>query len=188
MEEIYFSMIVYVDDEELMKRSLDSILDTTTRVQGKIKLIVSDPIVSQETRLVFEEAVNGLEQNQYVYIPVKDANIGEAYNQAIEYTEGRYVNFSLASTYFEPKTLDFIYTMAEELERPKLMALEPWTVNEKDEYVQYKMSPKAGKDGYSRISLHDNPENCHHYPYGRKNQCQSPYYIYTTGIDLLFLM
>lgn len=161
MEEIYFSMIVYVDDEELMKRSLDSILDTTTRVQGKIKLIVSDPIVSQETRLVFEEAVNGLEQNQYVYIPVKDANIGEAYNQAIEYTEGRYVNFSLASTYFEPKTLDFIYTMAEELERPKLMALEPWTVNEKDEYVQYKMSPKAGKDGYSRISLHDNPEKLH---------------------------
>ena len=67
MEEIYFSMIVYVDDEELMKRSLDSILDTTTRVQGKIKLIVSDPIVSEETRLVFEEAVNGLEQNQYIY-------------------------------------------------------------------------------------------------------------------------
>ena len=109
MEEIYFSMIVYVDDEELIKRSLNCILDVTARVQGKIKLVVADPIVTEETKRIFEEATKGLERNQYVYLPIEGANIGEAYNKAIEHTEGRYVNFSLASTYFEPKTLDFVY-------------------------------------------------------------------------------
>lgn len=161
MKEIYFSMIVYVDDEEMLRHSLESILDVTDRVREKIKLIVADPIVSERTKHLSEKMREGLNNNQYVYLPVEDANIGEAYNKAIEYTEGRYVNFSLASTYFEPMTLDVIYSIAEEQERPKLIALEPWTVNEKGEYVQYKMSPKASKESYVQINLHDTPEKLH---------------------------
>lgn len=161
MDEIYFSMIVYVDDEDLLERSLRSILDVTARIQGKIKLIVADAIVSDTTKKVCDKAAEGLHENQYVYLALADTVIGEAYNQALRYIEGRYVNFSLASTWFEPKTLDMVYTFAQEQERPKLLALAPWTVNEKDEYVQYKMSPEADKEQYVKISLHDTPEKLH---------------------------
>lgn len=161
MEEIYFSMIVYVDDESLLKRSLESILDATARVKGKIKLIVADAVASDATRKICGEAADGLNRNQYKYLALADAPIGDAYNKAVRYTEGRYVNFSLASTFFEPKTLDMVYAFAEDQGRPKLLALAPWTVNEKDEYVQYKMSPTAGKEQYAEISLHDTPEKLH---------------------------
>ena len=161
MEEIYFSMIVYVDDENLLKHSLESILDVTARIRGKIKLIVADSVVSDATRKICEEASNRLEKNQYIYLELESASIGEAYNKAILYTEGRYVNFSLASTWFDPKTLDMVYDFAEDQGRPKLLALAPWTINEKDDYVQYKMSPTAGKEQYVEISLHDMPEKLH---------------------------
>lgn len=161
MEEIYFSMIVYVDDEDLLKRSLESILDATARVKGKIKLIVADAVASDATRKICGEAAGGLNRNQYKYLALADALIGDAYNKAIQYTEGRYVNFSLASTFFEPKTLDMVYAFAEDQGRPKLLALAPWTVNEKDEHVQYKMSPTAEKEQYAEISLHDTPEKLH---------------------------
>ena len=161
MEEIYFSMIVYVDDENLLEQALQRIFDATARVKGKIKLIVADAIVSDRTKRVCEEAAEELNRNQYVYLALEDGEIGEAYNKAIRHTEGRYVNFSLASTYFEPKTLDMVYAFAEEQGRPKLLALAPWTVNEKGEYVQYKMSPSAGKEEYVEISLHDTPEKLH---------------------------
>lgn len=161
MEEIYFSMIVYVDDEELLKHSLESILDVTIKIKGKIKLIVADAIASDETRYTCDETIKELNKNQYVYLPMAGVEIGVAYNKAISYTEGRYVNFSLASTYFEPKTLDMMYEFAEEQGRPKLLALAPWTVNEKDEYVQYKMSPVAGKEQYMEINLHDTPDKLH---------------------------
>lgn len=161
MEKIYFSMIVYVDDEHLLKHSLESILDVTIKIKGKIKLIVVDAIASDETRHTCDEVTKELNKNQYVYLQMVDASIGAAYNEAISYTEGRYVNFSLASTYFEPKTLDMLYAFAEEQGRPKLLALAPWTVNEKDEYVQYKMSPVAGKEQYVEINLHDIPQKLH---------------------------
>ena len=161
MEEIYFSMIVYVDDGNLLEKALKSILDVTARVKGKIKLIIADPIASGETKRICSDAADGLNKNQYVYLALEDASVGEAYNRASRHTEGRYVNFSLASTYFEPKTLDLVYAFAEEQGRPKLLALAPWTVNEKEEYVQYKMSPAAGKGEFTEISLHDTPEKLH---------------------------
>lgn len=161
MEEIYFSMIVYVDEENLLKRSLESILDATAGVKGKIKLIVADAVASDTTRKVCEEVTDGLSKYQYIYLALANASIGDAYNKSIQYTEGRYVNFSLASTFFEPKTLDMVYAFAEEQGRPRLLALAPWTVNEKDEYVQYKMSPTAEDDEYAAISLHAAPEKLH---------------------------
>jgi len=102
-EEIYFSMIVYVDDEDLLKKSLSSIIDVTPLVKSKIKLIVADSIVSDETKAVCDNIGKELGQKQFVYLSMKDANIGEAYNRALKYTEGRYANFSLASTYFEQR-------------------------------------------------------------------------------------
>lgn len=160
-EEIYFSMIVYVDDEDLLEKSLSSIIDVTPLVKSKIKLIVADSIVSDETKAVCDNIGKELGQKQFVYLSMKDANIGEAYNKALKYTEGRYANFSLASTYFEPKTLDIIYSIAEDIERPKLLCLSPWTVNEKGEYVQYKMSPAKENKPYIEVSLHDTPEKLH---------------------------
>ncbi len=160
-DEIYFSMIVYVDDEDLLKKSLSSIIDVTPLVKSKIKLIVADSIVSDETKAVCDNIGKELGQKQFVYLSMKDANIGEAYNKALKYTEGRYANFSLASTYFEPNTLDIIYSIAEEIGRPKLLCLSPWTVNEKGEYVQYKMSPAMENKPYIEVSLHDTPEKLH---------------------------
>ena len=160
-EEIYFSMIVYVDDEDLLEKSLSSIIDVTPLVKNKIKLIVADSIVSDETKAVCDNIGKELGQKQFVYLSMKDANIGEAYNKALKYTEGRYANFSLASTYFEPNTLDIIYSIAEEIGRPKLLCLSPWTVNEKGEYVQYKMSPEKENKPYIEVSLHDTPEKLH---------------------------
>ena len=73
-------------------------------------------------------------------------SIGEAYNTAIPEIEGRYVNFSLASTSFSTGSIEAVWNLAEEFERPKLISLAPWTVNEKHEYVQYKMSPVDNGD------------------------------------------
>lgn len=156
MNSIYFSMIVYLDEEDLIKQSLTGILSTTALMKSKLKLIIVDPIATEETKAICDEAADCLEQEQYVYLQVPDMLIGDAYNQALEYTEGRYVNFSLASTCFEPATLDIIYALAEERNRPKLLSLAPWTINEKGETVQYKMSPK--EDGQCvDINLHKTP-------------------------------
>lgn len=161
MSEIFFSMIVYVDDEKLLAQSLGSILDATERTRRSIKLIVADAIESGETKEVCEQAAKTLNENQYVYIPMAGKTVGEAYNAAVDYIEGRYVNFSLASTWFEPKTLDIIRSITDEIGRPKLLGLAPWTVNEKGEIVQYKMSPAAEKGEYAEINLHDTPEKLH---------------------------
>lgn len=158
MADIYFSMIVYVDEEDGLERALDSILDVTPKVKGTLKLIIADPFCTEETQSVCESVKDRLEPKQFVYLELPEASIGDAYNRATDYTEGRYVNYSLASTYFEPKTLDVLYGVATELDQPKLISLSPWTVNEKEEYVQYKMSPKASSAQYQEISLHDTPE------------------------------
>lgn len=160
-EEIYFSMIVYVDDEDLLEKSLKSIVDATPHVRNKIKIIVADAVASETTKKVCTDISKVLNENQYVYIDVEGESIGEAYNKTLKYTEGRYANFSLASTYYEPKTLDIVYSIAEEIERPKLLCLSPWTVNEKGEYVQYKMSPARTDKSFVEISLYDTPEKLH---------------------------
>ena len=147
-EEIYFSMIVYVDDEDLLEKSLNSIINVTPSLTRKIKLIVADAIESDETKNICINIAKKLAKNQFVYLSMENASVGEAYNKALKYTEGRYANFSLASTYFEPNTLDIIYSIAEEIGRPKLLCLSPWTVNEKGEYVQYKMSPAKENKPY----------------------------------------
>lgn len=160
-EEIYFSMIVYVDDEDLLEKSLKSIVDATPHVRNKIKIIVADAVASETTKKVCTDISKVLNENQYVYIDVEGESIGEAYNKTLKYTEGRYANFSLASSYYEPKTLDIVYSIAEEIERPKLLCLSPWTVNEKGEYVQYKMSPARTDKSFVEISLYDTPEKLH---------------------------
>ncbi len=83
--------------------------------------------------------------------------MAEAYNVALEESTGRYINFSLTSISFRPSALAAICDAAEENGRPKLISLAPWTTNEKGEYVQYRMSPKAGA-GCEMIQLSDTPE------------------------------
>lgn len=98
-------------------------------------------------------------KKNFQYIKTYGMSIGEAYNTAIPDIEGRYVNFSLASTWFSTGSIDTVRHFAEETGMPKLISIVPWTVNEKHESVQYKMSPKAGASSFSEdVHLFQEPD------------------------------
>ena len=140
MDEIYFSIILYVDDEEKLPQSLSRL----ARAFEETKLIIVDPICSQETISICQSFQERYGKKKVVYFKTYGMNMAEAYNVALEESTGRYINFSLTSISFRPSALAAICDAAEENGRPKLISLAPWTTNEKGEYVQYRMSPKAG--------------------------------------------
>lgn len=137
MEDIYFSMIVYVDNDELLKKSIDSMIGP------QVKIIVVDSICSEKSMDLCTCYGKKYGEKRFKYFKTYGMSIGEAYNVAIPEMKGRYVNFSLASTWFSQGSINAIQEIAEDEKRPKLISLSPWTVNEKQEYVQYKMSPVA---------------------------------------------
>lgn len=156
MCEIYFSMIVYVDSDELLKRCIRGIMSTS---HERIKLIVADGVCSAESMEMCQKWQEQYGEKKFVYIRTYGMSLAEAYNTAIPEIAGRYVNFSLASMQFAGAAMQAVYETAEELGRPKLLSLSPWTVNEKGEYLQYVMSPKGSTGaGYDQVSLNQNPE------------------------------
>ena len=153
MAEIYFTMIVYVDNDVLLKKTLNSISGSM------VKIVVVDAICSQASIKLCEsyEKKNGRQNFRYIKTP--NMSVGEAYNVAIPEIEGRYVNFSLASTWFSAGSLETVHYIAEKMGRPKLISLVPRTVNEKHESVQYKMSPVPSSGSVSEeISLNREPQ------------------------------
>lgn len=160
MSDVYFSVIVYVDDDTKLKRSIQSVMDVTNYLVNRIKVIVVDPICSEASVSLCNAFRQKFGEEYFVYLKVLGASIAEAYNIAIPEIAGRYVNFSLASTYFQENTLAFIADIAEDLGRPKLISAVPWTVNEKDEQVQYTMSPNIDCNTSQgvEIDLYDNPD------------------------------
>lgn len=153
MADIYFSMIVYVDNDELLKKSIDSI------VGPQVKIIVVDAICS-ETSINLCAGYKEKYGERFKYFKTFGMTVGEAYNVAIPEIEGRYVNFSLASIWFSQGSINTLQYIAEGEGRPKLVSLTPWTVNEKHEYVQYRMSPVFASDSFHEtIHLNDTPSN-----------------------------
>lgn len=153
MSEIYFSIILYIDDEENLLHSISSLegaLDET-------KLIIVDPVCSEETMSISKSFQEKYGNNRIAYFKTFGMNMAEAYNVALEEITGRYVNFSLTSIGLTDSALEAVQDAAEDNGRPKLISLSPWTVNEKGEYVQYRMSP-AGSKGCELIQLADTPE------------------------------
>lgn len=156
MREIYFSMIVYVDSDELLKRCIRGIMSTS---QDRIKVIVADGVCSMKSMEMCRNWQEQFGDKCFVYIKAFGMSMAEAFNVAIPKIEGRYVNFSLASMQFAGAVIQTVYEAAEELGRPRLVCLSPWTINEKGEYLQYTMSPRATSGaGYEQISLNQNPE------------------------------
>lgn len=152
-DEIFFSIIIYIDDDEALDRCLKSIGNIK-----RTKVIIVDPVCSELSSDICEKQKKKLGETLFRYIPVYGMGIGEAYNTAIPEITGRYVNFIKSSMRFGAGALEMIQELAEKLERPKLITLSPWTVNEKGETVQYRMSPKGIKNGYEQIVLNDSPE------------------------------
>lgn len=158
MKKFYFSMIVYVDNDELLNRSLKSIFSVAQEIQDSVKLIVVDPICSDLSKETVMKWVEKLGEKSVRYIEVPEAMIAEAYNVAIPEIRGRYVNFSLASTWFDAGVLECVKYVAELRDRPKLISLSPWTVNEKEEVLPYKMSPEPTGELYENIRFYNKPE------------------------------
>ncbi len=151
MSDIYFTMIVYVDSDELLKRAISNILDSSA------KIVVADAVCSEASMRLCEMYEKKCGE-KFKYIKACGMSIGEAYNVAIPEIEGRYVNFSLASTWFSAGTLQAVRFVAEKAGRPKLISLAPWTVNERQETVQYRMSPIAWSDNFSEnVQLSSEP-------------------------------
>lgn len=94
------------------------------------------------------------------YVDANGLPVEAAYNLALTEVRGKYVNFTLASNWFDAGCLEAILKIAQMYNEPKLISLAPWTVNEKDEVVQYRMSPVAqnGIDYYRKIKLYREPE------------------------------
>jgi len=156
MNEIYFTMIVYVDDEERLKECIRGILGTEPE---NVKVVVVDSICSMQSMELCQKWQEQYGTRNFVYIRAYGMSMAEGYNTAIPEIEGRYVNFSLAGMRFSRGAMRAVHETAEESGRPKLISLSPWTVNEKGEYLQYEMSPSvSGSGGYQEISLNREPE------------------------------
>ena len=159
MKKYYFTMIVYVDSDELLNRSLKSIYSVSKEYWTKTKLVVVDSVCSVKSKEVVDRWKRKVGEEDVVYIETQDKSISEAYNIAIPEIRGTYVNFSLASTWFDPNALEAVEYIAEMRERPKLISLSPWTVNEKNEFVKYLMSPENTEDVmYENIRFYRKPE------------------------------
>lgn len=158
MKKYYFTMIVYVDNDEQLNRSLKSIFSVSKEIQSQVKLVVVDPICSELSVSIVETWKERLGEKNVCYMQTPDQSMAEAYNAAIPEIRGTYVNFSMASTWFDAGVLEGVQCIAEERERPKMISLSPWTVNEKDEFLQYKMSPAPSDEVYSNIRFYREPE------------------------------
>ncbi len=158
MSKFYFSMIIYVDNDEQLNHCIKSIFSTTNEIHEETKIIIVDPICSELSVSVSNTWREKLNKDQYCYIEARDMSVAEAYNMAIPEMRGSYVNFSLASTWFDAGTLECVKYVATERERPKMISLSPWTVNEKEEFLQYKMSPAPIEGLYESIRFYKKPE------------------------------
>ena len=158
MSKFYFTMIVYVDNDALLKRAISSIMSVSDELSEKIKLIVTDAVCSDDSVRLCKSYEEKYGTENFQYIKAYGMNIGEAYNTAVPNIRGTYVNFSLASTWFSAGSTETVWRIAEKSGRPKLISLVPWTVNEKHESVQYRMSPKAEANSFSEeIRLYREP-------------------------------
>lgn len=157
MKKFFFSMVVYVDNDEMLNQSIKSIFSVSKDMQELVKLIIVDGICSDESKNVVDLWTERLGKDSVCYIQAEGNSVAEGYNLAIPEIRGKYVNFSLASTWFDPGVLEGIYYVAEERDNPKMISLSPWTVNEKEEFIQYKMSPEVTSDIYENIRFYKEP-------------------------------
>ncbi len=163
MSKYYFTMIVYVDDDTTLDKSVRSIFSVSPDIREITKLVIVDPFCNETVKAVVNEWKQNIGENNLVYIEALGDGIAEGYNKAVPEIRGTYVNFSLASTWFDDGTLESVRYVAEERERPKMIALPPWTVNEKNEVVQYGMSPVCTKELYENIRFYNEPYKLHLY-------------------------
>lgn len=160
MSKFYFSMVVYVDDDLMLDKSIRSIYKVEKSIYEQVKLIIVDSICSQISIDTFEKWKTKLGEKNVCYVDANGLPVEAAYNLALTEVRGKYVNFTLASNWFDAGCLEAILKIAQMYNEPKLISLAPWTVNEKDEVVQYRMSPVAqnGIDYYRKIKLYREPE------------------------------
>lgn len=158
MKKYYFTMIIYVDHEDFLNKSIKSIYSMPKDLQKQTKLVIVDPICSDSVKQVVKAWKEKIDPKDICYLETPNAGIGDAYNAAIPEIKGTYVNFSLASTWFDPNALEAVQYVAEKRERPKLISLSPWTVNEKDEFLPYRMSPAASEEIYENVRFYREPE------------------------------
>ncbi len=158
MNNIFYTMIVYVDHEELLRRSLKSIFSLPKSEYDMIKLVVVGPVVSDQVKEICAKYAKQLPKKNYCYIEAEGADMAAGYNMAIPEIRGKYVNFSLASTVFTPGTLTVVNEVANVSDNPKLISLAPWTINEKQEIVKYTVSPEVSTKEIESIRFYQTPE------------------------------
>ena len=142
MNEIYFSIIIYLDDESEVERCIKSVLSSSNKTQKETRIIVVDPMCSEYTLGLCTQYKQRLGESNFVYIKTLNMSMASAYNVAIPEIKGRYVNFICSSMFFSPTAIEMIRMVSEKENRPKVITISPWTENEKKEKLQYLMSPK----------------------------------------------
>ena len=160
MEEIFFSIIIYIDDESGIGRCIESILKSSKETQKEIRIIVVDPICSEHTLTTCTNYRKRFTADNFIYMKTYNMCMAAAYNAAIPEIKGRYVNFICSSMFFSATSIEVIRMAAEEEGRPKLITISPWTENEKKEKIQYLMSPERESNVFmDHIKLQANPQD-----------------------------
>ena len=127
MSKFYFSMVVYVDDDAMLDKSIRSIYKVDKKIHELVKLIIVDSICSETSIETYEKWKSKLGKKNVCYIDANGLPVEAAYNLAMTEIRGKYVNFTLASNWFDAGILEAILKIADMCNEPKLISLAPWT-------------------------------------------------------------
>ena len=158
MKDTFFTIITYVDHEDLLENYIKSVVECPKDIREMIKLVIVDPFGTEVLKDISEYYKEKYKSSMRIkYIPIPGCSLSEAYNTAISEIRGKYVNFSLTSIGIERGTMECVHEVCIELDNPKMISLSPWTINEKDEKVPYLLAPVVKEKGYEVINLHKEP-------------------------------
>lgn len=152
-----YSIIMYRDAFDCGE-AVDSIL--TNNCFSDTQLIIISPFCEEEDNALQDKIIG---KPNILLIEKEGISLADAYNLGLEKAEGKYINFTLASSYFSPNALDELKTTLDGLnengEQIKIFTVRARgfknTVTdggeEKRSYYGYKMQPS--KSGHKNIRI-----------------------------------
>lgn len=150
---IVYSIITYLDDVDCLRNHIESISKNTLFLTDKIEVIIIDPICSIES-ITLCDYISVEYTHNILILQAKNQTLADCYNLGIIRSKGLYLNFSLASSYFDSDGFDHIYYSSVDEGFPSLISMAPWTVNEIEVFSQYLISPRI-YDGKKQIIMLD---------------------------------
>ena len=149
------SIITYIDNVDMLDNHIKSIVSNSLYKSGNIEVILINPDFTAETYNYCERIVGVYENLKCFHI--NHISQADGYNLGILHSSGLYLNFSLASSFFERDTFEHIFSAIKDSKYISLVAMAPWTVNEVGIYCKYRISPSIFDGKMKEISLEKNP-------------------------------